>query len=383
IEGKRDVAGDVIHNNFSKIEQRIDGMDLHLTIPLKLQRNVELMLDGMKIETNADEILATVIDSKSGEVLVMASSNRYDPNLITKDSINALNPKFSEYLYEPGSVLKPLTLAIALEQGVVTPDTVFNLFNGELDIGGKHKITDGEHRFSALSAEDIIVHSSNVGISLISWRLSGKEFRDGLVKFGLSKPSGIDLSRDLVGSLRSTAELDQKIYRANSSYGYGLMASFMQLVKAYTAFDNDGIITTPHMVDYLEDHNGIKYKPADRNQKTRILSAKTASQMKKILIKTVEEGTGEQTKTQGLIVGGKTGTAKMISGRRYTQNSFRTSFIGFVNDDKGHKYTIGVLVVNPNRPFPYYYASATAVPTTKKIIDMLVILNYLSPNKNA
>ncbi len=383
IEGKRDVVGDVIHNNFSKIEQRVNGMDLHLTIPLKLQRNVELMLDGMKIETNADEILATVIDSKSGEVLVMASSNRYNPNLITKDSINALNPKFSEYLYEPGSVLKPLTLAIALELGIVAPDTVFNLFNGELDIGGKDKITDGEHRFSALSAEDIIVHSSNVGISLISWRLSGKEFRDGLVKFGLSQPSGIDLSRDLVGSLRSTAKLDQKIYRANSSYGYGLMASFLQLVKAYTAFDNDGIITTPHMVDYLEDHNGIKYKPADQNRKTRILSAKTASQMKKILIKTVEEGTGEQTKTPGLMVGGKTGTAKMISGGRYTQNSFRTSFIGFVNDDKGYKYTIGVLVINPNRPFPYYYASATAVPTTKKIIDMLVILNYLSPNKNA
>ncbi len=381
IEGKRDVVGDVIHNNFSKIEQRVDGMDLHLTIPLKLQRNVELMLDGMKIETNADEILATVIDSKSGEVLVMASSNRYDPNHITKDNINALNPKFSEYLYEPGSVLKPLTLAIALELGRVAPNTVFNLFNGELDIGGKHKITDGEHRFAALSAEDIIVHSSNVGISLISWRLNGKEFRDGLVKFGLSKPSGIDLSRDLVGSLRSTAQLDQKIYRANSSYGYGLMASFIQLVKAYTAFDNDGIITTPHMVDYLEDHNGIKYKPAVQNRKTRILSAKTASQMKKILIKTVEEGTGAQAKTPGLIVGGKTGTAKMISKGRYTQNSFRTSFIGFADDDKGHKYTIGVLVINPNRPFPYYYASATAVPITKKIIDMLVILNYLSPNK--
>lgn len=383
IEGKRDVVGDVIHNQFSKIEQRVDGMDLHLTIPLKLQRNVELMLDEMKIETNSEEILATVIDSKSGEVLVMASSNRYDPNIITKDSINSLNPKFSEYLYEPGSVLKPLTLAIALELGRVTPDTVFNLFNGELDIGGKHKITDGEHRFPALSAEEIIVHSSNVGISLIAWRLSGKEFRNGLVKFGLSKPSGIDLSRDLAGFVRPIEELNQKIYRASSSYGYGLMTSFMQLAKAYTAFNNDGIIATPHMIDFLEDSQGIKYKLANQNQKTRVISSKTASQMKNILIKTVKEGTGAQAKTTGLIVGGKTGTAKMISGGRYTKNSYRTSFIGFANDDKEHKYTISVLVINPDRPFPYYYASATAVPVTKKIIDMLVILNYLEPNKSA
>ncbi|CUV65150.1 Cell division protein FtsI (modular protein) [Sulfurovum sp. enrichment culture clone C5] len=383
IEGKRDVVGDVIHNQFSKIDQRVDGMNLHLTIPLKLQRNVELMLDDMKIETNSDEILATVIDSKTGEILVMASSNRYDPNLITKESINSLNPKFSEYLYEPGSVLKPLTLAIALELGRVTPDAVFNLFNGELDIGGKHKITDGEHRFPALSAEDIIIHSSNVGISLISWRLSGKEFHDGLVKFGLSRPSGIDLSRDFPGSIRSIPQLNQKIYRANSSYGYGLMASFIQLVKAYTAFDNDGIIPTPHMIDFLEDSEGKKYKLANQNQKTKVISSKTALQMKNILIKTVENGTGAQAKTAGIIVGGKTGTAKMISSGQYTQNSFRTSFIGFANDEYGHKYTIGVLVINPNRPFPYYYASATAVPTTKKIIDMLVILNYLKPNKSA
>lgn len=383
IEGKRDVVGDVIHNQFSKIDQRVDGMNLHLTIPLKLQRNVELMLDDMKIETNSDEILATVIDSKTGEILVMASSNRYDPNLITKESINSLNPKFSEYLYEPGSVLKPLTLAIALELGRVTPDAVFNLFNGELDIGGKHKITDGEHRFPALSAEDIIIHSSNVGISLISWRLSGKEFHDGLIKFGLSRPSGIDLSRDFPGSIRSIPQLNQKIYRANSSYGYGLMASFIQLVKAYTAFDNDGIIPTPHMIDFLEDSEGKKYKLANQNQKTKVISSKTALQMKNILIKTVENGTGAQAKTVGIIVGGKTGTAKMISSGQYTQNSFRTSFIGFANDEYGHKYTIGVLVINPNRPFPYYYASATAVPTTKKIIDMLVILNYLKPNKSA
>ncbi len=380
IVGKRDVVGDVIHNGQSTIKRRVDGMNLHLTIPLKLQKNVELMLDDMKIQTNAEEILAAVVDSKTGAVLTIATSNRYNPNTITKQDISHLNPKFSDYLYEPGSVIKPITLAIALEQGRLTPDTMFDINYGKLDIGAKHLISDDETEFASLNATDIIVHSSNVGISLISWLLSGEEFHAGLLKFGFSKPSGIDLPIDFAGSVRPTSMLNQKLYRANSAYGYGMMTSFMQLVKAYTAFNNDGVMVTPHMIDYLEDANGQKYIVNKNNTKTKILNSTIASQMKDILIKTVNYGTGAQAKTPGLIIGGKTGTAKMISNGVYSDNTYRTSFIGFADDDSGNKYTIGILVINPNRPFPYYYASATAVPTAKKIVDMLIMLNYLKPN---
>ena len=355
--------------------------DPHLTIPLKLQRNIEYMLDDMKKETNSEEIIATVMDSGSGKIIAIASSNRFDPNSIRKQDIVALNPKFSEYLYEPGSVLKPFTLAIALDYKRVTPQTIFNLFNGELDIGGKRPISDGEHRFSALSASDIIVHSSNVGISLISWRLSGGEFRNGLLKFGLSKPSGIDLSRDLAGTIKPVSLLNHKLHRANSAYGYGLMVSFMQLLKAYASFNNNGIMPTPHLIDHFEDANKNRYKLPSVLNKTQVISAATANQMNQILIEAVSRGTGVEAITPGIIVGGKTGTAKMTTSGKYTDNKYQTSFFGFANDNRGHKYTIGVLVINPNRPFPYYYASMTSVPVAKKIIDMLVILKYLQPNQ--
>ncbi|MDD5405544.1 MAG: penicillin-binding protein 2 [Sulfurovaceae bacterium] len=381
IEGKRDVIGDVIHNQYTDIKPCINGLDLHLTIPLKLQRNVEYMLDDMKKETNAEEIIATVMDSKTGQIITMSSSNRFDPNSIKKQDISSLNPKFSEYLYEPGSVLKPFTLAIALDYKRVTPQTVFNLFNGELDIGGKRKITDGEHRFSDLSASDIIVHSSNVGISLISWLLTGDEFRDGLLKFGLSRPTGIDLSRDLAGTIKPVYLLNRKLYRANSAYGYGLMVSFMQLLKAYASFNNNGIMPTPHLIDYFEDTDGNKYKLPSVSNKTQVISSATANQMNQILIQTVINGTGEAAITPGITVGGKTGTAKMTTSGKYVDNKYQTSFFGFANDDKGHRYTIGVLVINPNRPFPYYYAAMTAVPVAKKIVDMLIVLKYLEPNK--
>lgn len=380
IEGKRDVTGDVVRNKLTSMSQRINGLDLHLNVSVALQKRMEKILDEMKKTVNADESIAVVMESKSGKIIGIASSNRFIPNYITKNDIKSLNPKFSEYLYEPGSVLKPFTLAIALEHNRVTPDTMFNLFGGSLDIGGKRPITDGEHRFDSLSATDIIVHSSNVGISLISWRISGQEFRDGLLKFGLTRPSGIDLSRDLAGKIKSVAILEKKLYRANSSYGYGLMVSFMQLFKAYAAFNNNGIIPKPHIVDYFQDINKARYVLPSYNKVIQAVSVDTASKIQQILIKTVNEGTGYKAKTTGLIVGGKTGTAKMVVDGKYKANQYQSSFFGFANDNKGHKYTIGVLVINPKKS---YYASETAVPITKNIIDAMVELDYLKRDPNA
>jgi cell division protein FtsI (penicillin-binding protein 3) len=380
VTGKRDVTGDVVRNRLTSMTPRINGLDLHLNVSVALQKRMEKILDEMKNSSDSDEAIAVVMESKSGKIAGIASSNRFIPNHITKNDINSLNPKFSEYLYEPGSVLKPFTLAIALEHKKVTPETVFNLFGGSLDIGGKRPITDGDHRYESLSATDIIVHSSNVGISLISWLVTGQQFHDGLIKFGLTKPSGIDLSRDLAGKIKSSDILEKKLYRANSSYGYGLMVSFMQLFKAYAAFNNDGIIPKPHIVDYFQDINGDKYILPSNSNIIQAISKQTASQIQNILIKTVNEGTGYKAKTTGLIIGGKTGTAKMVVNGRYKANQYQSSFFGFVNDNYGHKYTIGALVINPKKS---YYASDTAVPVVKGTIDTLVELGYIKRNPSA
>jgi cell division protein FtsI (penicillin-binding protein 3) len=200
-QGKRDVRSRVIHDKNSINKLRVDGLDLHLNIPLALQRRVEMMLDSMKTKLDADEIIVGVMESHTGKVLSLASSERYDPDHITQKDIPALNPKFAEYPYEAGSVLKPLSISVALDHGLVTPDKWFDTFNGYLQIGKKHKISDDD-KFASLTVTDIIVHSSNVGTSLISWMLTGPEFREGLLKFGVAKPSGIDLSRDLPGCLK-------------------------------------------------------------------------------------------------------------------------------------------------------------------------------------
>ncbi len=376
IKGKRDAIGSIIYDkNFIDIH-RVNGMDLHLNIPLSVQRRVELMLDKMKESIDADEIIAGVMESKTGKVLALASSNRYDPAHIRKKDIPSMVVKAAEYPYEAGSVIKPLTLAIALEYHRVTPNTLFYTGYHKFQIGKNRFISDDDF-FKYQTATDIIIHSSNIGISKISWLLSGKEFREGLIKFGIARPSGIDLSRDLPGSLKSLRLLKNKMHRANSSYGYGMMVTFAQLFKAYSAFNNNGIAVTPRLTNYLEDSNAKQYYLDPKVGNLKAISKKTATDIHNILLQVVKRGTGVEAQYPGLEVGGKTGTAHIVKYGHYIKE-YHSSFYGFANDDKGDKYTIGVLVIKAKKPYKYF-ASKSAVPTFRHILDILVDLNYLKP----
>jgi len=375
--GKRDVSSRVIHDKNSIKKQRVDGLDLHLNIPLAVQRRVEFMIDAMQTNIDADEIIVGVMESNTGKVLALASTERYDPSHITQKDIPALNPKFSEYPYEAGSVLKPLTLAMALEHKRVTPDTWFNTFNGRMKIGARRTITDDD-KFDSLNVTDIIVHSSNVGTSQISWKLTGSEFREGLIKFGIAKPSGIDLSRDLPGQLKPIRLLNHKMHRANSSYGYGMLVTFTQLFKAYSAFNNDGIAVTPRIVNYLQDAKGRQYKLEPKVGDLQPIGKKAANQIHDILLEVVKRGTGVKAQYPGLEIGGKTGTAHIAKNGRYVRE-YHSSFYGFANDKFGHKYTIGVLVIRAKKRYKYF-ASQSAVPTFKNIVRILVEQGKIKPD---
>ncbi|NOZ90357.1 MAG: penicillin-binding protein 2 [Epsilonproteobacteria bacterium] len=378
--GKRDVSGRLIHDKNSIQEPRVDGLDLHLNISLDIQRRIELMLDSMKIKLDAQEILLGIMDSHDGRVLALASSNRFSPNNIKTKDLNALNPKFSEYLYEPGSVIKPLTLAIALNHNVVTPNSWFKTGYYKFPIGKKRFISDDDF-FDIQTASDIIVHSSNIGISQISWKLTGEQFRDGLLAFGLSKPSGIDLSRDLKGNIKPLKLLENKMHRANSSYGYGMMVSFAQLFKAYSAFNNDGIAVTPRIVEYLEDIDKKQYIIEPSQPDLQAVSKKTANQIHQILLRVVNDkkGTGRKAQYPGLEIGGKTGTAHLVKHGQYIKE-YHSSFYGFANDNYGHKYTIGVLVIKAKK-WHKYFAAKSAVPTFRNAVQILVEQGYLKPDK--
>ena len=389
LKGEKDILSYILFNKDSQIIQRRDGMDLHLTIPLKLQRNIELMLDRYKEKLQCKEIIVSVMDSKSGKILAMASSNRYDPARLKQEDIPNLNVNAIEYQFEPGSVIKPVAIALALNNKKVNESELFFAHNkgkknskGEYP-RGKYKIgrwTIGDdHQFTKhyLTLKDIFIFSSNIGTAVIANRLSAQEFYDGYKDFGLSRKTGIDLPYEKSGVIHKLyqykageKEGKDNIFKATDSYGQGITATFMQLIKIYSVFNNEGVATTPYIVNKTV-----------QDKTKQVISVSTANKIKKLLVQTVNEGTGKKARIEGLEVGGKTGTANIAQRGKY-QRKYMSSFFGFVNDKK-NKYTIGVTVrepVNTGKYWYYYYASNSAVPVFKETAKILVKLDYLKPD---
>jgi len=371
-QGKRDVNGYIILNKKSFTKQQLNGLNLKLNIPASLQVRMEKMLDQMKIELKAKEVMLAIMDTKTAKVITMASSNRYLPKEIRKEDYPSLNSGMLEYSFEPGSVIKTITFALLLEKQLVNPYDLVNGHNGRFKIGRK-VITD-EHEFDWLSAENVIVHSSNIGIAQLAQKMSGIEFHDGLKKFGFSSKSTPDMIYERKGFIPSPTRLNNEIYKATCSYGYGMHANLMQLIRAYSVFNNGGKNVTPQIVDSFINEMGEQIK-IPKDKQTQIIDSATAHRMKQILIKTVNKGTGVKAKTPGLEIGGKTGTAHKVEKGIYV-NKYNTAFLGFAND-KTKKYTIGVVVVEPKKS---QFASQTAVPVFKKAIDIMVENSYLEPD---
>lgn len=390
LKGERDVLSYIVFNKNSIIKTRKDGQNLKLNIPLKLQRNIELILDRHKKKLSADEIIVSIMESGTGKILSLATSNRFHPTRIQQKDIKNLNVNAIEYQFEPGSIVKPISISLVLDKDKTNLNELFFIHNrkgrknkkGEYPRGmykiGRWPIKD-DHQFKThyISLKDIVIYSSNIGTLLLAQRLSGQEFFDGLKSFGLSKKTGIDLKYERKGIIHKIwqykageREGKDNIFKATDSYGQGITTTFMQMLKAYSVFNNDGKFTTPQIV------KTNKVQP-----QIQVIKTKTANIMKKLLVQTVEEGTGKKAYTQGLEIGGKTGTANMVKGGKY-QRKYMSSFFGFANDNAGHKYTIGVTVNNPintGKYWYYYYASNSAVPVFKELVSTLIKLNYLEP----
>jgi cell division protein FtsI (penicillin-binding protein 3) len=376
IQGRRDVRGNIILDKNSEVKTRIDGYDIITSIDLRIQKNIEQILDKYKKELDAKEIIAAVMESHSGNIIAIASSRRYNPGKILEEDVPKTSISAVRYIFEPGSVMKPITYALLLQEGLIQPNDIVNVENGRYQLGNR-VITD-EHKYDYLSTENIIVHSSNIGMAKLSTLLDTITFFKGLRNFGFSRPSGIDLSYELSGSIPNIHQLKNSVFKATASYGYGIRVNFFQLLKAYNAFNNSGILLRPTIGEFYNPHTH-PIRKIYRKRASRILDKDIAHTMKRILIKTVKEGTGKGTYTPGLEIGGKTGTAQ-IAIRGVYANVYNSSFFGFANDEN-HHYTIGVTVIEPNPEKKRYFASQSAVPVFKKIVDAMTEAHLLVPKE--
>lgn len=376
IQGRRDVRGNIILDNNSEVKTRIDGYDIITSINLRIQKNIEHILDQQRERLGAKEIIAAVMDSKTGNLVALASSRRYNPGKILEDDVPKTSISAIRYIFEPGSVMKPITYALLLQEGLIKPHDIVNVENGRYRLG--NRIITDEHRYDYLSTENIIVHSSNIGMAKLSTLLDTITFFKGLRNFGFSRPSGIDLSYELSGSIPNIHQLKNSVFKATASYGYGIRVNFFQLMKAYNAFNNNGLILKPTIGEFYNPHTR-PIRKIFRKRASRVLDEEVAHTMQRILIKTVKEGTGKATYIPGLQIGGKTGTAQ-IAVRGVYENIYNSSFFGFANDAK-HHYTIGVTVIEPDPAKKLYFASQSAVPVFRDIVEAMIQTQMLTPLK--
>lgn len=372
--GYRDIGFNIILSRDSVLKRRIDGQNVVLTIPLKLQKKIENILDESAKSLESKEIVAGIMDSSTGKILSLASNQRFDAEKITSDDYARLNANVAEFSFEPGSIMKPIIYSILLEKRLVNPNEIFNIYNGIYKLGS-YTIRDSIRKQYA-SAENIIVLSSNIGMVQMAQRLDEQSYYNGLQAFGFSFPTNIDLPYEKDGLIPTQSTLKSYVYKGSVSYGYGLRVTFVQMLRAYAVFSNGGYLITPYLRDYTLSRNNKKIDFNHNDNPLMILSPYAADKMQKTLIKTVDEGTAKQTKVEGVIVGGKTGTARVAVNGKYGDN-YIGSFFGFAKDEKS-SYTIGVVVFESSAKSSYY-ASQTATPIANKIIKAMIEEGYLKP----
>ncbi|AFI03388.1 peptidoglycan D,D-transpeptidase FtsI family protein [Helicobacter cetorum] len=374
--GKRDVSFNFIQNRSYIEKKRLDGFEVYLSIPLKLQKEIEVLLDKTKAKLKAKEILVGIINPKSGEILSLATSNRFDPNTIKTSDYESLNPSVAEKVFEPGSTIKPIVYSLLLDKNLINPKARIDLNKGFYQLG-KYTIKDDFIPSQKTIIEDILIKSSNVGMIKISKNLTPEDFYNGLLNYGFSQKTGIDLSLESQGKIPPLNAFKREVLKGSISYGYGLNATFLQLLRAYGAFSNEGKLVTPYLVQRKTAPNGDIYIPTQKPI-IQAISKKSAQKMRETLLKVVRYGTGKGAQSEGLWVGGKTGTARIAKGGGYSEESYNSSFFGFVEDER-RVFTIGVVVLGSHGK-EEYYASKVAAPIFKNITEILTYYRYLTPS---
>ena len=316
------------------IRPALAGRDLVLSIDSKIQFLAFSELKAGVEANNAKAGAIVVLDARTGEVLAMANYPTYNPNQRRGLSGAQLRNRAITDTYEPGSTMKPFTIAVGLETGKITPETSIQTGNGKLQFG-QHVISD-THANGLLTVNGVLQKSSNIGMTKISQMLAAKDMWQEFTQVGLGQAPRIGFPGAVAGRLRP-AEKWRPIEQATMSYGYGLSVSLIQMARAYTVFVNDGQVLPLSFTKLQQPTQGV-----------RVISPKTAEQMRKMLEYAAGPGgTAPRAQVVGYSVAGKTGTARKQSNGGYVERKYIGSFIGFA-PASNPRLIVAVMVDEPS-----------------------------------
>jgi cell division protein FtsI (penicillin-binding protein 3) len=335
------------------------GRDLMLSIDSKIQYLAHREIKAAVTQHQAKTGSIVVLDAQTGEVLALANWPSYNPNNRAKPEAQGLRNYAITDLFEPGSTLKPFTVAAALESGKVTPRTLINTEQGTMTMG-RWKISD-THPTDQLSVAQIIQKSSNIGTAKLALGMKPETLWHSLSTSGFGASTGSGFPGEASGKLRGYADW-RPIEQATLSYGHGMSVNLLQLARAYTIFANDGELKS---ISLLKQEAPVKGE--------MIYSAKTAHAILDMLEMAVQaEGTAPKARVNGYRVAGKTGTAHKLEGGRYI-NRYVASFVGLA-PVSNPRLVIAVMINDPANG--QHYGGLVAAPIFSQVMsESLRLLN--------
>ncbi|MEM6452542.1 MAG: penicillin-binding protein 2 [Cyanobacteria bacterium P01_D01_bin.105] len=357
-----------------------DDLQLQLTIDSRLQRRAQEELAKTVAEYKAKRGALLVMDSRSGEILTMAIAPSYDPNKYYDANIEYFRNWAVSDLYEPGSTFKPINVAIALEENVITADDVVD-DTGRIQVG-EWPIQNVDYSINGprgpVSITDVLRYSSNVGMVRIMERLPRASYFSWLQTLGLGGDVGIDLPGEANGQIKGRDQfVGSEIEAATTAFGQGFSLTVLQLAQLHSTLANNGKMVTPHVVRGLANAEGDLTWTPERNEPKQVFSPETARLVLEMMQQVVDDGTGAAAKLEGYQVAGKTGTAQKATEYGTYGNQRITSFVSIapVSDPR---YVVLAVVDEPQGENAY--GGTVAAPLVKKVLESLLVLEGIMPD---
>lgn len=366
-DGKKRVLKDLYGSTVRDVESIkavAPGQNLYLTIDRSLQYLAYRELKEAVTQYHAVAGSLVLMDVTTGEILAMVNQPSFNPN--NRSSLvyaQARNRSVTD-AFEPGSVVKALTLAAALESGQLKPTSVFNTSPGFRKYDG-HTIRD-THDYGKLTLTEVLVKSSNIGASEIALQIGGEEVWKIFYELGLGQVSGIGLPGESAGILPNRPNW-KAIETATFSYGYGLTVTPLQLVVAYGAIANDGIKMQPYMI-----RDGVA------QEGKRVLSEDTAVKMQAMLEQVVLVGTGRSSQSSLYRIAGKTGTTHKVGATGYTEDRYVGTFAGFAPVSQPR---LAMILTIDDPQGDQYYGGEIAAPAFGRIMEAALQLLNVTPDQ--
>ncbi len=342
----------------------VEGKDIQLSVDSKVQFFAYQKLRDAVTMHKAKAGSVVVLDAITGEVLALANYPSYVPDRRQNLTGEQLRNRAMTDVFEPGSTMKPITIATALEAGRITPKTVIETAPGRYSLGG-FTISD-THNYGSLTVEGVIQKSSNIGALKISQKMTPHEMWDTYTALGYGQKPQIQFPGAVTGRLRPWKTW-KPVEQATMAYGYGLSASLFQMAHSYTAFAHDGDVIPATILKNSEPAVGVK-----------VFSAQNALAVRKMLqMAAGPGGTGPLAQTVGYSVGGKSGTAHKQVGRGYASKQYRSWFTGMAPIDKP-RIIVAVMIDEPSNG--QYFGGMVAAPVFSEVVQQTLRMMNVAPD---